>query len=156
MVHVPLRRLERRMDGERHVEVLGGREDRVVMGIAVGDPGDRERAHEGAAAAVGDGAPELARGLGGVAQGQMRDRDEAAAGVAAEVGDPAVVGAAVRARELGVDQLGFPQEAQRGIQHGPGEALPVEELHALWVPEILAVGFRKLWQVPRMMAPGLG
>jgi len=31
-----------------------------------------------------------------------------------------------------------------------------DDEEALWVPEILAVGFRKFWQVLRMMALGLG
>ena len=100
------------MHGQRHVEVLRRREDRVVARIAVGHARDGERTDERAAAAVLHRALELARGLGGIAEREMGDGDQPAAGVAAEVGDPAVVGAAVRARELGVEQLGLPQQAR--------------------------------------------
>jgi hypothetical protein len=114
-----------------HVEVLRRREDGVVTRIAVGHAGDGERRDEGAAAAVLHRALELARGLRRIAEREMRDGDQPPAGVAAEVGNPAVVRAAIRARELGVEQLGLPQEAQRGIEHSLGHALAVKELHAL-------------------------
>src|SRR5206468_4077000 len=61
----------------------------------------------------------------------MRDGDQPAAGVAAEIGDPAVVRAAIGARELGLEQLGLPQQAERGIEHGLRHPLAVEQLHAL-------------------------
>src|SRR6266542_4992643 len=61
----------------------------------------------------------------------MRDGNQPAARVAAEVGDPAVVRATVRTRELGVEQLSLPEEAERGIEHGLCHPLAVEELHAL-------------------------
>src|SRR5262249_38640911 len=60
----------------------------------------------------------------------MRDGNEPAAGVAAEVGDPAVVRAAIRARELGIEQLRLPQQAERGIEHSLGHALTIQELQA--------------------------
>jgi hypothetical protein len=73
------------MNRERHVEVLRGGEDPVVPGVSVwGTRGERERAHEGAAAAIGDGALELLGRRGGIAQRQVRDGDQSPAGVAAE------------------------------------------------------------------------
>src|SRR5205823_9447377 len=130
MVNVERDRLERRVHGQRNVEVLRRREDRVVARVAVGHARDGERADEGAAAAVLHRTLELAGGVFGIAEREMRDGDQPAAGVAAEVGDPAVVRAAIRARELGVEQLGFPQQAERGIQHGLRHPLAVEELDA--------------------------
>src|SRR5262249_18897792 len=66
-----------------------------------------------------------------ISEREMCDGDQPAPGVPAEVRDPAIVRATVRARESGVEQLGLPQKAQRGIQHGLGHALAVEKLHAL-------------------------
>ena len=131
VVDVPLERLEGRMDRERHVEVLGGGEDRVVRGGAVGHARDGERADERAAAPVGDRALELGRRRGRIAEGEVRDGNEAPARVATEVGDPAVVGAAVRGRQRGIEQLGFPQETESRIEDRLGEPLPIEELDAL-------------------------
>lgn len=37
-----------------------------------------------------------------------------------------------------------------------GQSLNGKFVMRMWVPEILAVGFRKFWPVPRMMTPGLG
>jgi hypothetical protein len=61
----------------------------------------------------------------------VRDRDQPPARVAAEVGDPAVVGAAVGARQLGVHQLRFPQQPDRRVEDRSRQALAVEELHPL-------------------------
>jgi hypothetical protein len=130
-MHVPGGRLESGVDRERHVQILRGREDRVVLGGAVGDARDRERAHESPAAAVADRALELAGRLRGVAQREMCDRNQPTPGVAAEIGDPAVVRAAVRARQLGVHQLGFPEQAEGGIEDRLGHAFAVEQLHPL-------------------------
>jgi hypothetical protein len=130
-MHVPGERLERGVDRERHVEVLRGREDRVVLGGAVGDAGDRERAHEGPAAAVAHRALELARGLSGIAQREMRDGYQPAPGVAAEIGDPAIVRAAVGAGQLGVHQLGLPKQPDGRVEDRFGHALALEQLHAL-------------------------
>src|SRR5262249_29137771 len=60
----------------------------------------------------------------------MRDGNEPAPRVAAEVGDPAVVRAAIRARELGIEQLRLPQQAERGIEDGLRHALTIQELQA--------------------------
>ena len=51
---------------------------------------------------------------------------------AAEVGDPAVVGAAIGVRELAIEELRFPQEAKRRIEHRLRHSLAVQELHALF------------------------
>jgi len=102
-----------------------------VRSRAVGQAAPGERHHEGAAAAVAHRALELARGTGGIPQREVRDRHQPAARVAAEVGDPAVVGAAVGERELGVLELGLPQDADRGIEHGSVEVLGVEPLEPL-------------------------
>ena len=131
VVDVERERLERRMHRQWNVEILGRREDRIVARVAVGHARDGEGTDEGAAAAVLHRALELAGGLGRIAEREMGDGDQPPAGVAAEVGDPAVVRAAVRARELGIEQLGFPQEAQGGVEHRLGEPLAVEELDAL-------------------------
>src|SRR5438445_15652 len=104
---------------------------RRAGGIAVGYARDRERTDEGAAATVLHRSLELARRLRRVAEREMRDGDQPAAGVAAEIGDPAVVRAAIGARELGLEQLGLPQQAERGIEHGLRHPLAIEELHAL-------------------------
>ena len=97
----------------------------------MGDARDRERAHEGAAAAIRDGALELLGRRGGIAQRQVRDGDQSPAGVAAEIGDPPVVRAAIRRRQLGVHQFGFPQEPDRRIENRLGQALAIEELDPL-------------------------
>src|SRR5437879_824501 len=131
MVDVERDRLEGRMHGQRHVEVLRRREYGVVARIAVGHACDGERTDEGAAAAVPHRALELARGLRRIAEREMRDGNQPAAGVAAEIGDPAVVRATVRTRKLGVEQLSLPEKAERGIEHGLRHPLAVEELHAL-------------------------
>jgi len=96
------------MHAQRHVEVLRRGEDGVVARIAVGHACDGERTDEGAAAAVLHRTLELARRFHRIAEGKVRDGDEPAARAAAKVGDPAVVRAAVGARELGVEQLGLP------------------------------------------------
>src|SRR5256886_8788139 len=75
MVDVERDRLERRMHGQRNVEVLRRREDRVVARIAVGHARDGERTDEGAAAAVLHRALELARRLGRVAERELREGD---------------------------------------------------------------------------------
>src|SRR5262249_10123069 len=59
------------------------------------------------------------------------DGNEAPARVATEIGDPAVVRAAVRGRQRGIEQLGFPQESESRIENRLGESLPIEELDAL-------------------------
>ena len=48
--------------------------------------------------------------------------------VAAEVGDPAVVGALVGERELGVVDLALPEQADRRVEHALVEVLLVEQL----------------------------
>src|SRR5262245_23506999 len=131
VVYVPGGRLEGGMDRERHVEVLRGCEDRVVRGRAVRDARDGEGADEGAAAAVEHRALELARRLGRIAQREVRNGNQSTAGVAAEVGDPAVVGAAVRAGQLGVHQLGFPEQPDRGVEDRLRHALAIQQLDAL-------------------------
>src|SRR5882762_4103944 len=80
MVDVERERLERRMHGQRNVEVLRRREDRVVARIAVGHARDGERTDEGAAAAVFHRALELARDLCWIAKREMRDGYQPAAG----------------------------------------------------------------------------
>src|SRR5262249_34537495 len=62
VVDVERQRLERRMHGQRHIEILRRGEDRVVAWVAVGHARDREGADEGAAAAVVHRALPLARG----------------------------------------------------------------------------------------------
>jgi hypothetical protein len=62
VVDVERQRLERRMHGHRHIEVLRSGEDRIVARVAVRHPRDRERTDEGAAAAVVHRAPQLACG----------------------------------------------------------------------------------------------
>ena len=131
MVNAPCGGLEGRMNRERNVEVLRGGEDPIVPGISVGDSRDRERAHEGATAAIRDGALQLFGRRGGIAQRQVRDGDQPAAGVAAEIGDPPVVRAAIRRRQLGVHQFGFPQEPNRRVEDGLGQTLAIEELDPL-------------------------
>src|SRR5262249_21234990 len=66
MMDIPLERLERGMDRERHVEVLGRGKDAVVRRGAVGNPRDSERTHERAATAVADRPLQLARPRGRV------------------------------------------------------------------------------------------
>src|SRR5262249_23629021 len=124
-------RLEGGVDRKGHVEILSGREDRVVPRITVRYPRDGERADKRASAAVPHRALELARRLAGVAERQMGDGDETAPGVATEISDPAVIRAAMRAGELGVEQLGLPEQAERGVEHGLRHALAVEELDPL-------------------------
>src|SRR5262249_6805652 len=51
--------------------------------------------------------------------------------IAAEVRDPAIVGAAVRGRELGVEELRFPQEAERWIEDRLRQSFAIEQLDAL-------------------------
>ena len=79
MMDVPRERLEGGVDREGHVEGLRGGEDGIVGGGTVGDARDRERTHEGAAAAVGDRALELARGRDRIAEREVRDGDEPSA-----------------------------------------------------------------------------
>jgi len=97
----------------------------------VGDAGDRERAHEGPAAAVAHRPLELAGRLRGSPSGRCAMGISPPPGIAAEIGDPAVVRAAVRARQLGVHQLGFPQQTEGRIQDRLGHAFAIEQLHAL-------------------------
>src|SRR5262245_53381262 len=79
MMHVPLERLEGRMDRERHVQILRGGEDGVVRRRPVRDARNRERAHKGAAAAVADGTHELSRRFRRVTEREVRDGNEPAA-----------------------------------------------------------------------------
>jgi hypothetical protein len=82
------------VDGEGHVEVLGGGEDGVVVGMTerLGVVG--ERRDVAAARALADGALQLVRRRHRVAQRQVRRRDEPVA-ARAELADPPVVGARV-------------------------------------------------------------
>ena len=119
-------RLERRVQRNRDVEVLGGRPHLVVVRVSVGFARPRKRGEERALAAVLDGAAEFLGGFRGIAARQMGDRDEPAAGIRAEVDDPAVVGAAVRRGQGRVLDFAFPQQPDRGIQNDLGQPLAVD------------------------------
>ena len=60
----------------------------------------------------------------------MRGRDQARA-PGAELADPAVVGARVGLRELGVVELGFPEQPDGRVQHHRVDALGVEHFQPL-------------------------
>ncbi len=61
----------------------------------------------------------------------MRNRHQASARIAAEIRNPSVVGAAVRGRELGVEQFRFPQQSDRRIKNRLRHRLLIEQLEAL-------------------------
>jgi hypothetical protein len=119
------------MDRERHVELNGLREERVVVGVPVRLPRVREGADEATAAAVRDRALELRRGGDGIEERELRDWHEAPARAAAEVRDPAVVRALVGERQLRFFDLALPEQAERRIEHRLLEMLAVEQFDAL-------------------------
>lgn len=61
----------------------------------------------------------------------MRHRNESPARVAAEVRDPAVVGALIGERQLGIGDLALPEEPERRIQNAALEVLAVQQLDPL-------------------------
>src|SRR5258708_6768023 len=103
-------RFEGRMNRKRHVEILRGREHRIVSRITMGYPGDGERTHESTFATVPNRSPELAGCFRRIAQRQMGDRNQASAGIAAEVCDPPIVCTAIGAGEFHIEQFCFPQK----------------------------------------------
>src|SRR5579872_3764424 len=98
MEHSPGRRLDRRMNCQRHPAILRRGEQPVMRQVAMGPAGDGERRYESAFAAVFYCAFKLARRLLRVAQRQMSNWHEPSARVAAEIRNPAIVGAAVGPR----------------------------------------------------------
>src|SRR5271165_1433546 len=99
-------RLEGRMNRERHIEVLSGGEQTIVIGMPMRLARDGERRDECAFASVFDGAFEFLRRGVRIAEREMRDGNQPSAGVAAEIRDPSIVGATVGVREFGVEELG--------------------------------------------------
>src|SRR5258708_1010886 len=61
----------------------------------------------------------------------MGDGNEAATCVSAEIGDPAVVGPAVRLRELDVINFGLPKYSDGRVEDGLSQMLRVQEIEAL-------------------------
>ena len=92
-----------------------------------------ERRDVRAPRAFADGPLQLSAAAVGIAEGQVRGRDQPGA-VGAELADPAVVGAGVGLRQLGVVELGLPQQADRRVEDGGVDALGVEQLEALSGP----------------------
>src|SRR5208282_2004369 len=119
--------LEGRMNRERNAEILRRGEDGVVARVAVRNAGDGERADECAFASVLHRALKLTRRFGGVAERKMRNRDQPPGRVAAEIRDPAVVGAAVCGRKLGVEKFGFPEQPDGRVENRFRHPLPVEQ-----------------------------
>src|SRR5215472_10631823 len=97
MMNAERYRFEGRMNRQRHVEILRGREHRIVSRVAVRYPGDGERTQESTFASVLNRAPEFPGCFGRIAQRKMGDRNEPSAGVAAEIRDPSIVCAAIGA-----------------------------------------------------------
>ena len=124
-------RLQRRMNREGNSEVLRGGEDRIVIDMAVRLARDRERADEGALAAVLDRALEFACGRRRIAERDVRDRNQPSAGIAAEVCNPAIVRAAIGVREIRVENLRLPQQPDRRIQHRLRHALGFQQREPL-------------------------
>src|SRR5215472_1952024 len=123
-------RFEGRMNRKGHVEVLRGRENRIVSRVAMRYPGNGERTYKRAFASVLNRSPKLAGCFRRVAQRQMGDRNEASAGIAAEVCDPSVVCAAIGAGEFGIEQFRLPEQSDGGVEERLLHAFLVEELEA--------------------------
>ena len=123
-------RLERRVDRERHVEILRGREHRIVVGMAERPAVVRERRDVRAARAFADArAPARAA----AAAGSLSERcavGTSAVVARAELADPAVVRARVRLAQLGVVELGLPQQPDRRVEHDGVDAFGVEHFDA--------------------------
>ncbi len=130
-MNTPCGRFKGRMNRQRNTEVLRCGEDRIVVGMTVGLARNREGADERALTSVLGRAFEFARSRGGVSERNMRDRNQPSARIATEVGNPAIVGAAVGVREIGVENLGLPQQPDRRIEHGFGHALGLQQVEAL-------------------------
>src|SRR5580704_3226991 len=131
MVDAEAGRLEGRMYRERDAQILRGGEDGIVARVAVRYARDRKRTDECALASVLHGALEFARRFGRVTERKMRNRDQATTRVAAEIRDPSIVGAAVRGRELGVEQFRFPQKSDRRIKNRLRHRFLIQQLEAL-------------------------
>src|ERR1700730_13306134 len=132
MMNSEARGLEGGMNCERHVEILRHREDRVMTRVAMRDARDRKRTYECALASVLYRTLEFARGFGRVAEREMRDRNQAAAGVAAEIRDPTIVGAAICARQLCVEEFGLPEQADSRIENRALHPFLLEQLQAFF------------------------
>ena len=124
-------RLERGVDRERHVEVLGGGEHDVVVGVA-----ERLlRWVNGATKQPLAPSPTARSSSAAAAAGSASDRcavgNEPSPAVGAPLADPAVVRLGVRLGQLGVLELGLPQQTGRGVEDGGVDVLGVEQLQPL-------------------------
>src|SRR5215469_4665894 len=98
MEHSPGRRLDCRMNRQRHAAILGCGEDAIVREVAMRAARYREGRDESALATVLSRAFKLARSLFRVAEREMCDRNQPPSGVTAEISNPAIVSAAIGAR----------------------------------------------------------
>ena len=113
------------MDGERHAEVLGGGEDRVVVGVAERGARMGERGDVAALGSLADGPLQLVSGGDGVGERQVGGGDQPGR-IGAELADPAVVGLGVGLRKGRILNLGLPQQPNRGVKDGGVDVLGVE------------------------------
>src|ERR1700693_4992653 len=125
------RRLERRMDGIRHVEFLKLREDRIEIPMPMRLALMIERRDECAFASVLDRALQLHTRRRYIAQRDMRDRNEPSAGISAEVRNPSIVGAAIGVAEFGVFDFRFPEQPDGRIENRLVDAVLIQQLKAL-------------------------
>ena len=117
------------MDREGNVEVLRGREHGIVARVAE-RPGVVGERRDVRARAPSPTARSSSRGGIRIAQRKVRGGYETVA-PRAELADPPVVRARVRLREIGIVELGLPQQADRRVQHDGIDALGVQHLQPL-------------------------